>query len=552
MKRWISIFLIAVMLLSLAACSDTNDPKETELIGASICAALEQAQNTAKQNPPSKGQSTPKKPAKETMEAPKQSGPAPLQVLLGNHVESEWDDTYEAALAIVDWQSIILGEESAKNFPALAAALQEMNAGNSENNAYLLQDMAEMARETFQEREYPINFESSSHYTVQRADERILSVLVNEYEYMGGVHPMSWVWATNMDPATGYALPLEDVMTDTKVLPEILTKQLQEKYPDIPFENLQETLEDFPPETFAWTIGYQGITFYFSPYVIASYAAGILSTTVWFDEYPQLFEKAYTQAPDGGYAFALTTDTDIAIDLDPKDSQRDVLSLSMPADENYDLHVYATLNGQDFFLEDCRGYEMLPHLVCLRSGDKDRFYLYIEATAENDFTSIYIYDLNNGKLTPGEHLYGAGSAGYWNEEEGKYGTWYETVFNDPTEFVLSSMIERLGTWVATKPYTTDPASGSIVALEDYYTIWKNASPIVSAIELEVTMLPEQKTQLLPAGTTFYYRRTDGISYADLELENGHECRIYFSYEDYTPLINGVPEWDCFEDLLYAG
>ena len=77
-------------------------------------------------------------------------------------------------------------------------------------------------------------------------------------------------------------------------------------------------------------------------------------------------------------------------------------------------------------------------------------------------------------------------------------------------------------------------------------------PIVSAIDLEVIMLPEKKTEVLPAGTNFYYLRTDGESYAELELEDGRECRIEIVQRDWEPCINGIPEWDCFLDLMYAG
>jgi len=77
-------------------------------------------------------------------------------------------------------------------------------------------------------------------------------------------------------------------------------------------------------------------------------------------------------------------------------------------------------------------------------------------------------------------------------------------------------------------------------------------PIVSSVPLEVTMLPGKTKETLPAGTNFYFRRTDVDTYADMELEDGRQCRIEIVYEGDTPMINGVPEWDCFEELLYAG
>ena len=57
---------------------------------------------------------------------------------------------------------------------------------------------------------------------------------------------------------------------------------------------------------------------------------------------------------------------------------------------------------------------------------------------------------------------------------------------------------------------------------------------------------------LPAGTEFYFIRTDGASYVDARLTDGRECRIMVEFEDYTQTINGVDQWECFDNLLYAG
>ena len=59
-------------------------------------------------------------------------------------------------------------------------------------------------------------------------------------------------------------------------------------------------------------------------------------------------------------------------------------------------------------------------------------------------------------------------------------------------------------------------------------------------------------ETLPAGTEFSFLRTDNVSYVVMELADGRECRIDIVEIDWTPTINGVPEWECFENLMYAG
>ena len=36
------------------------------------------------------------------------------------------------------------------------------------------------------------------------------------------------------------------------------------------------------------------------------------------------------------------------------------------------------------------------------------------------------------------------------------------------------------------------------------------------------------------------------------MKDGRECRIEIKEIDWTPTINGVPEWECFVNLMYAG
>jgi hypothetical protein len=92
------------------------------------------------------------------------------------------------------------------------------------------------------------------------------------------------------------------------------------------------------------------------------------------------------------------------------------------------------------------------------------------------------------------------------------------------------------------------------AEHDYYDLSGNPRRLVSKLPLEVEMLSEGTREELSAGTMFRMLRTDGETYMDMALEDGRECRITLSRDDdtWSWLINGVSEWDCFEDLFYAG
>ena len=91
-------------------------------------------------------------------------------------------------------------------------------------------------------------FENTSEYYVQRADDRILSVREDFYEYCGGVHGMYGTIGHVFDTQTGERMSLSDVISDTDAIPMILAEKLVEKYPgDIynPADVLAETLAEY-------------------------------------------------------------------------------------------------------------------------------------------------------------------------------------------------------------------------------------------------------------------------------------------------------------------
>ena len=126
------------------------------------------------------------------------------------------------------------------------------------------------------------------------------------------------------------------------------------------------------------------------------------------------------------------------------------------------------------------------------------------------------------------------------------------MFNDPSNVLLATRMDVLSTMFGTKSHYIHPEYGFLVAKEEHYDILGDLMPITSKIPLELQILPEGTMEELPAGTTFYFVRTDGGTYVDMRLEDGRECRIEFETDGWERSINGVPEWDCFEQLWYAG
>lgn len=191
---------------------------------------------------------------------------------------------------------------------------------------------------------------------------------------------------------------------------------------------------------------------------------------------------------------------------------------------------------------------MTPYLVFVESGA----YLYVEARGENDFRTMHIYDLSGGLPVPVSEFPGAGFIGHWDEQAGTSGVYYYDVFTNPGTFTLGSVCHLLGTKTAVRTYRVNGADGTLIPLEEDYGFAGEPAPIVSALPLDVVILPGEEVETLPAGTEFSFLRTDNEGWVTLELEDGRTCRIEIVEIDWTPTIGGVPEWECFKDLMYAG
>lgn len=532
MKRMISLLIVLAFLLSAAACSrkgnDIAEPDNTPAPSAKPTPSPEP-------EPPE-----PAEPPEDTLEL--------LSIMTAADNSQEWGE--DVLLCQATWHLLKLGEESALLYPELAAVLDKNNAFSREHGESFVDESLEWAQEMAADREYFYSFTWTDEYTVQRADEHILSVRGDWSSYTGGAHPNYGVYGMNLDPESGEDVLLTDILTETDGLTDILIKKIREKYPDEPFDSLPEMLADYELENYSWTLSYQGLTFYFSPYEIASYAAGLLTVTIWFDEAPELFREEYMETPEQGYAVALPLAHPVEFDLDEVDGKRDEISVSYMSVDGTGL-LQPAIGKNDALMEDADGYayEMRPYLVHIDGKN----YIYLEGVVENAYKTLSVYDLNGDEICLAGRVYGSGfKRGLY--EDGEYGGYYIDVFNDPENFVLSTVMHVLGTVNGTKACGVNPEDGMPAAKTEYYDLSASMRRLISKLPLEVGILPDGTREELPAGTMLRMLRTDGETYMDLELEDGRECRLVLERnpDTWEWLINGISEWDCFEDLLYAG
>ena len=532
MKKFISLVLAAAMLFSFAAC-DTDTPdnpvKPDETVSNTV--STDKAGNK------------------------KEDAVIPFDLYLGNYSLSEWDDVNYVTLSTVDVGTLILSDEAVEKYPNLSNTVEQRN---EDIKAYADEEftfLTECAKEDIANGRDTENFGGytyTTEYYIQRADNVVLSARYDWDTFSGGMHPNYGTNGLNFDPATGEELTLSDVVTDVPAVISLVVEKVKAENSGEYFDSLEETLSEYAEKNFAWTVNYQSITFYFSPYEIASYAAGLITATVYFDEHPELFNAEYTKAPQS-YAYAIPEWNDIEVDLDEKDGKTDTLSYGMhESEEGFVDKIMINLNGNEFTFDDVEVFANNAYLVFANG----RQYIYFETYGFNDYTQLMIFEVDKSTVRLKDFVANKGFGYVYIYGEGEYNvTTAKAVFNNPESFVLNTRFDFLGTYRGIKTYSIDRKTGLPVTADKAYAVeMYNDFVLTSKTELSVTVLPGEKEEVMPSGTNFRIIRTDGETYVDTVLDDGRECRIYAELDEneYQHYVDGKNEYDVFEEIMYAG
>lgn len=223
------------------------------------------------------------------------------------------------------YPEIVLSNESAAHYPNLKKTLEVENASWKDSAESVVAEYAGYAIE------YPDDmagtYEDSTTIEIVRADSKLFTILGNSYMESGGAHPSHNTFSINLDVSTGHYLSLSEVVTDTGKLVPVIRDKVYEKYPenkeeienyivccatdDDPFETLMED------EAYTWTLTEDGLHIYFSPYEIASYAAGDMDVVITEDDIPGLIQKAYTISDSSDLESNISTKTAKKKSLEP-------------------------------------------------------------------------------------------------------------------------------------------------------------------------------------------------------------------------------------------
>jgi len=471
-----------------------------------------------------------------------------LSVMLGDKNIEEWNENN--VIANVSWNSLKLSEENEKVFPELNKVFSKQNDGALKNAKSTMYELIDAAKDLSGDNFNPLYLEGTSKIYIQRADTRIVSYLEDEFVYSGGVHPDYYYRTSNFDTKTGKELSLTDVMSSIKELPDILKSEIVSKYDYIKFDNNQllEILKGYSADDYKWTIDYQGITFWFSPYDIASYMAGPLSAKLYFNEHQNIIRDEYKKAPSDAYGMMLPFRQKMDFDLDLTDNKSDYIEIDIKSDQygNYSM-LSVTVNGKTVTDETNYAYDFDVYLVHI--GNK--CYIYSDSWSDNDYHMFSTWDINGDYPKVVQELYSTKLSELFVEEGAEDGTVYTEVFSNPEFFKLEKRIEIMGTRGIWANFRINEKNGMPEITDDYYT-FNEGHNVVLKTPLDVDVIPNMDKHKLGKGMHLTPTRTDGETYVDLMTEDGWTVRVEIDISDWPRTVNGIPEDECFEELFYAG
>ena len=549
----------------------------------------------------------------------------PIHVILTeSHINSYDAKTY-AAKANVDYALASLADESAEAFPALAKGMEAWNKAEEARSEETLKELETASEELHEYRPDiadDMTLSSEIRAQVYRADSAAVSIFHDYYVFQGGVHGYYSYSGVNFDPETGNELKFTDVVKDPARFWALVDEIFQTNYTDI-YEymtNVREYMAEHDPDNpgmsggsdneagsdnanasggledsgMCWAIDSEGLTVYFNPYILGSYAMGAQSAKIFFADHPEVFVEKYTKTPDS-YVLPVVDGQLLEIDADGDGKREKVEVLKEPEDPNYEYgYLKWVINVGDRTHEiNDMCYDADFYIV--KSGGQ--YYLYIFEISDNDYQILGVFDLKTMSYDTDEYLL-AGIASVdsdWTDDEaaGVSRSYYSAhAFTDPEYMPLVEHMEILGTRFG-QIHAKAGDKGYPEYIDPWYT-FESMGVLQANVDVECDYVDEEgkidqneyvdpnghetTVGILTKGTYVMAIRSDGKSWIDLveipesDVEDSGDSdyvfllakkkpvvdgskliyRVYTDGSEWPHKVGGIDEGEAFRGIQYAG
>lgn len=403
-----------------------------------------------------------------------------------------------------------------------------------------LQQLAETVQQDYAYRKsngeaYFFPYYYSSFCRTARLDSYIFSMSGEDYTYSGGAGGKEEKWGVTIDLATGEELELLSLAPDAYAFVECckdgVIKQLAGREADLllDYENyVRENLEGC-----SWYLDASGIRFIFQPATVLSYEAGEITVLIPYEQVSDYMKPEYCGL-HGSWIAAVGTDG--KVDFTSGQTRRTLL-FETQKQQDYGQRIVLKVDDEVLPLEPS---VRLEQAYLMRNEEKQVFLVYTVDWSSDDYET-FVFNLSDNNFTQ--------TANVWARLEGRN--------LNLNSLELNFTLQVLGTYGADMPYVLHE-DGTMEALKDIYEIhsYAESSGLTTIKELPVVM--EGEETVLPTGSRIYVTATDndgtvwfqtGNSKGSLKTGEIHYVR---DAETYELTIDGVSEYEYFEDLPYVG
>lgn len=529
-KRCMAVLMATAVMLSLAACSktETNDMKEDTEQSVSVEReeVADGGEETLAEKEFAGDIQTDEK--KETASGPR------LDITTNYYDAGEENIGYISGF----YPSVdVIGD----NYPKLKSAINEWFANYKSNYESQVQQYTEDAKidaESMGENFYGYSLNYSAK--AARLDNRIASIILDESSYTGGVHGYDYMYGITFDTQTGEEITFEKLGVSKDEIRPFIDEYIRQKREEgYTYDFYEDTIDDLLASPSAWYLNGNGLNIVFNAYEIASYAEGRTIVTIPYSEMEN-FNSDYEL--EGNAMFAeLVEDETVSVDVDG-DGTLDTVELVSEYDENGDMLPSIKVEASSFDntesilkLDGC-GYVTNCYFV---KADNGRSFVLFSCDMMSDDYVTQLIEVTSGKPENLDSINGN----------------LTSISNDMIR--VDAAVYVLGTYGGKRSYTF--AEGKLQPVEERYAF--NSSGDKSGrhgpkLKEELTVQIEENGTMvektLPAGTVIYPVNSDGETVVGFELEDGTYGEITFERTDSGLSIDGVSEYDLFDDLPYAG
>ena len=519
MKRT-SAFIMSLLLICLCACAGKGRPES-------------KPEEQPRQEQTQQGSQSPGNDALETL-------------IFFKDIQFYQQYEGERLLCRVEFPVLTMDEQQAGLY-GVSASVDSLNAR-----------LASQAREEFNRllnsarADIELNVENSGEYysrtdaMLLRADSRALSVLLRTESCAGAALGTVSYSCANFDTVTGRELDIANVAADSTALSQAVMEQLKNDYPKLGFYGLEDSMEQYAQDSsrYVWSLGYEGLSFYFAPYELADAEAGTLSVGLRFDDHPSLFSLYYNRRPYS-YAIPLVEGKCHNCDVD-MDGRADIISLLTEEEKGRISSLSIAVNSSSGSVNT--GIESLESYYIYAGPGRN--YLLINAHTENSYGYISVYRLERGGPGLVGMLYDTSlhAAAITAECPGI------PLLTKPEKLLLGTKIELLGTLTGVKDYSIG-SEGMPRSSDEYYRVYADTTltvktPFATAAIDPLTGRGLNTAAKVESGTRMYYLRSDGASFVDMMSQDGVCCRMYVSGKGSAQTVNGMTVSDCFDGVIY--